>query len=129
MLLTVIKAANSQSMFHTEEVKNIYFPLLMSPRWLWHVRWLCACSSTRQTGLRSPNLNPRRAFEVNRFTLYYSILLCRLWQRHRKTFISTSIIPLIPSRHPSFLFPTTDTFLFLFLIFYIQLNNYSPDIC
>lgn len=38
----------TQSMFHTEKVKNIYFPWLMSPCWLWHAHWLCAFSSTRQ---------------------------------------------------------------------------------
>lgn len=84
--LLLIKAAVVQSILHTDKVKNIYFPLLMSPCWLWHVHWLCAFSSTRQTGLKSPSLNPRRVFEVNRFTLCCSILLCRLWQRHRKNF-------------------------------------------
>lgn len=109
-----------QGMFHTEKVKNIYFPLLMSPCWLWHVHWLRAFSSS-QTGLRSPNPNPQRVSEVNRFTLYCSILQCRLWHQHRRIFISTSIISLIPfmfsflaqSHYPFSLLPAPHSSLFI----------------
>lgn len=132
LFVLLIKAADGQSMFHTEKVKNMYFPLLMSPRWLWHVHWLCAFSSTGQTGLRSPSLNPRRVFKVNRFTLYCSILLCRLCQRHRRNFISTSIISPFMTQFSCAVLPTLPPSchnpLFLFFIFCIQLNNYFPDI-
>lgn len=105
-LKQTVKTSNGIFMGTQRKWKNIYFPLLTSPCWLWHVRWPCAFRA------RSANRTQITRFETQRAAwskqvpfsgVDFGIGNTGLSSRHHSPFPTTFLLSCSPFPHSLFI--------------------------